>query len=108
MMADPMANLTDDPSGGGDGGGGDPSSSISNSSGGVGGGGANHTNTREVVDGMVLYNNMMRIDRIRSIMGIVSGCVVGIGGITGLQGFGTFSLFCCYFRLFICLFVWFC
>lgn len=80
MMADPMANLTDDPSSGG----GDPNSTT---------GATGGHRTREVVDGMLLMNNLMRIDRIRSIMGIVSGCFVGIGGITGLQGFGTYQFY---------------
>ena len=79
MIADPMANLNDDPTssgGGGDGSGGlDGENTISSSS-------------REIIDVIALQYNYMRIDWIQSIMGIVSGCVVGIMGVTGLQGFG--------------------
>lgn len=48
----------------------------------------NTNNSRLQFDPLAIQYNMIRIDRIRSIMGIVSGCVVGIAGITGLQGFG--------------------
>ena len=65
-MADPMADL-----------GGDPKIQDNHSL----------TTTKEVTDPLVLGTNLQRIDRIRSIMGIASGCVAGIGGLTGLVGF---------------------
>jgi ER membrane protein complex subunit 6 len=43
---------------------------------------------KDVIDFMALRFNLQRIDRIRSVMGIASGCVAGILGLTGLQGFG--------------------
>jgi hypothetical protein len=36
-----------------------------------------------------LQLNMQRIDHIHSVMGVASGCVAGILGLTGLRGFGT-------------------
>lgn len=67
MMADPMANL---------GGAGDPSADAQSS------------HSREVFDPMILQYNLARIERIRSVMGIASGCIAGIAGLTGLQGLG--------------------
>jgi hypothetical protein len=74
MMADPMADL-------GGGGGHQPQDGSGESSDGA--------TTREVFDGMAFQMNMARIERIRSVMGIASGCIVGICGFTGFQGFGT-------------------
>ena len=68
MMADPMADL----------GAGAPKADSNN---------ASLTNTKEVSDPLVLGTNLQRIDRIRSVMGIASGIVAGIGGLTGLKGF---------------------
>jgi hypothetical protein len=70
MMADPMADL----------GAGAPGGPSKNDN-------TNLTNTKEVTDPMVWGENLKRIDRIRSVMGIASGCVAGILGFTGLQGF---------------------
>ena len=67
MMADPMADL----------GGGAPKAGAD----------ASLTTSKEVSDPLILGTNLQRIDRIRSVMGIASGCVAGIGGLTGLQGF---------------------
>jgi EMC6 len=72
MMSDPLADISGQPGSGG------VEDNVT-------------SNTREVIDGIALFNNLARIDRIRSVMGIVSGVIVGITGITGLQGFGTFS-----------------
>jgi hypothetical protein len=69
MIADPMADLT-----------GEGSSAVS--------GNENMNSHKEVFDPMVHQVNLQRIDRIRSIMGIASGCVAGILGLTGLNGFG--------------------
>jgi hypothetical protein len=65
MMQDPMANLTGE----------DPSSDTV----GIGA-------TKIAIDPIAMNENMKRIDRIRSVMGIVSGCVAGICGMTGLEG----------------------
>ena len=67
MMADPMSNLTGEtPKGSGD----------------------DDLNSKEVINGMALQANMYRIDKIRTVMGITSGCVAGILGFTSLEGFG--------------------
>ena len=73
-MADPMADL----------GGGGPQKADN----------ASLTNTKEVFDPLVLGTNLQRIDRIRSVMGIASGCVAGICGLTGLQGFRKLEFHC--------------
>jgi hypothetical protein len=52
-------------------------------------GAASTTSTKDVFDPNALMFNLKRIDKIRSFMGIVSGCVAGIFGLTGLQGLGT-------------------
>jgi hypothetical protein len=70
MMADPMADI---------GGGGMHQPQDD---------GEQSTTTREVFDGMAYQMNMARMERIRSVMGIASGCIVGICGFTGFQGFG--------------------
>jgi hypothetical protein len=46
------------------------------------------THTKEVYDPIAMQVNMQRIERIRSVMGIVSGCVAGIVGLTSLEGLG--------------------
>ena len=66
-MIDPMAGLDGSPQG-------DMSSDA--------------TNTKEVFDSVALQRNMQRIEKIRSVMGIASGCVSGIIGLTGLEGLG--------------------
>ena len=65
MIADPMANL----------GGGTPSTMK-----------GQDQNTKEVFDPMIWKTNLERVDRIRAVMGIASGCTAGILGLTGLQG----------------------
>jgi EMC6 len=54
----------------------------------------NASGGKEVVDPLVLQLNLQRIDHIHSVMGVASGCVAGILGMTGLQGFGE-----CYSRV---------
>ena len=66
-MIDPMAGLDGSPQG-------DMSSDAANS--------------KEVFDVVALQRNMQRIEKIRSVMGIASGCVSGIIGLTGLEGLG--------------------
>lgn len=68
MMADPMADLGSAPSA--------PKAAD-----------GSLTTSKEVSDPLILGTNLQRVDRIRSVMGIASGCVAGIGGLTGLQGF---------------------
>ena len=41
---------------------------------------------KDVIDFMALRNNLEKIDRMKSVMSIASGCVAGICGLTGLQG----------------------
>jgi hypothetical protein len=53
-------------------------------------GAAAETDAKEVFDPVALNQNLQRVDNIRSLMGIVSGCVAGICGLTGLEGLGTY------------------
>jgi len=48
------------------------------------------TDEKGVIDVTSLRYNLERVDKIQSVMGIASGCVAGICGLTGLQGLGTF------------------
>jgi hypothetical protein len=45
--------------------------------------------SNEIVDPLIVQMNLSRIERIRSVMGIASGCIAGILGLTGMEGFGT-------------------
>ncbi|KAL7468474.1 hypothetical protein ACHAXS_008702 [Conticribra weissflogii] len=75
-MIDPMANL--DPTGapGGD--------MMMDSM--MGSGGPDGEGSQEVFDMNAYRANLRKMDKIRSFMGIVSGCVAGICGLTGLAG----------------------
>ena len=53
--------------------------------------GVQETDEKDVVDITSLRYNLERVDNLRSVMGIASGCVAGICGLTGLQGLGTCS-----------------
>ena len=44
---------------------------------------------KDIIDFSSLRYNLDRIDRTRSVMGIASGCVAGICGLTGFEGLGT-------------------
>lgn len=55
-----------------------------------GSGAAAESDAKEVFDPAQLQQNFQRIDNIRSLMGIISGCVAGICGLTGLEGLGTY------------------
>jgi hypothetical protein len=46
------------------------------------------TDEKDVIDMVSLKINLQRVDKIRSVMGIASGCVAGILGLTGLEGLG--------------------
>ena len=56
--------------------------------------GADGEHSKEVFDSIALQRNMQRIDKIRSVMGIASGCVSGIMGLTGLEGLGALRWLC--------------
>mmetsp|Transcript_3856 Transcript_3856/g.5571 ORF Transcript_3856/g.5571 Transcript_3856/m.5571 type:complete len:126 (+) Transcript_3856:203-580(+) len=58
--------------------------------------------SKDAFDPMVLRLNLNRIDQVRSYMGIVSGCVAGIGGLTGLEGLACFILL----HVFVALCIW--
>jgi len=49
--------------------------------------------SKEVFDSVALQRNMQRVDNIRSVVGIASGCVAGIIGLTSLDGL-SMTLFC--------------
>jgi hypothetical protein len=75
-MIDPMANLGNE--------GFDPNSVI--------GGGESLLSGRNqnlIINMNAVHLNNKKIDRVRSLMGIISGCVAGICGLTGFQGLGT-------------------
>lgn len=63
-MIDPMANLDAAP------------------------GAAEAADEKDIIDVPSLQYNMQNIDKLRSVMGIVSGCVAGICGLTGYEGLG--------------------
>ena len=69
MMQDPMANLA----------GGNPTTDATTT----------FTDSKQIFDPFIMSVNFHRMDRIHAVMGIVSGCVAGIIGLTGWQGFGT-------------------
>jgi hypothetical protein len=73
-MIDPMADLA---------GGGPDMSSM------MGGASSNpDDNNQEVFDMDAFRYNFRKMDKMRSFMGIVAGCVAGILGLTGLSGLG--------------------
>mmetsp|Transcript_18076 Transcript_18076/g.43751 ORF Transcript_18076/g.43751 Transcript_18076/m.43751 type:complete len:127 (-) Transcript_18076:72-452(-) len=41
---------------------------------------------KDVIDFTTLRYNLQHIDKVRSVMGIASGCVAGICGLTGYEG----------------------
>ena len=45
---------------------------------------------KDVLDVNTLRYNAQNIDQIRSVMGIASGCVAGICGLTGWEGLGRY------------------
>ena len=53
---------------------------------------ANDGDAKDVFDPNALGQNMQRIDKVRSFMGIISGCLAGIFGFTGLEGLGKNTL----------------
>ena len=75
-MIDPMADIDGATSGGGAM---DPTTT------------SDGEHNQEVFDINAHRINMKKMDYIRSFMGIVSGCVAGVLGLTGLSGLGEFS-----------------
>lgn len=64
----------------------------------AGGGGLSDTDgdgdhSQEVFDMNAYRANFIKMDKIRSFMGIASGCVAGVCGLTGLSGLGKFCVF---------------
>jgi len=60
-------------------------------------------NNKEVFDMDAFRYNFRKMDKIRSFMGIVAGCVAGVLGLTGLSGLGEFYIYACgVFSLYIC------
>ena len=74
MMNDPMAGM-----------GQDPAASTT----------PDDVDSKEVFDPMILQFNLQRIERVRSVMGIASGCIAGIAGLTGWEGIGMNTGFWC-------------
>jgi hypothetical protein len=56
------------------------------------GGGSGGDGNQEVFDTNAYKSNFAKMDRIRSFMGIASGCVAGVCGLTGLGGLGELFL----------------
>ena len=89
-MIDPMANL--------DGGSGMMPGEVN----GVGGDSSVGGDGKNIFDLPSCQLNMKKIDTVRSFMGIVSGCVAGICGLTGLQGLGVCMCMCMCICMCIC------
>ena len=66
----------------------DPMANIDTPVGGGGPGGGEMEAGEEVFDVNAFKSNLRKIDKIRSFMGIISGCVAGVCGLTGLSGLG--------------------
>ena len=64
----------------------DPMAGVGDASGPVPGSDATGGEGKDIFDAGAASHNAKAIDRIRSFMGIVSGCVAGILGLTGLEG----------------------
>jgi len=58
----------------------------------MGSGDSDGKGSQEVFDMNAYRANMRKMDKIRSFMGIVSGCVAGICGLTGLAGLACFLI----------------
>lgn len=52
------------------------------------GAGSGGDGNQEVFDMNAYRSNLGKMDKIRSFMGIASGCVAGVCGLTGLSGLG--------------------
>ena len=56
-------------------------------------------NNKEVFDMDAFRYNFRKMDKIRSFMGIVAGCVAGVLGLTGLSGLGELFVIVMYDRI---------
>ena len=74
-MIDPMAGV--DPTG--------PGSEMIDA-------GGSSDGTQEVFDAVAYRSNFRKMDKIRSFMGIVAGCVAGVLGLNGLAGLACFII----------------
>merc|ERR1712232_677288 len=54
--------------------------------------GSGDSHDQEVFDMAAYRSNFRKMDKIRSFMGIVSGCVAGVLGVTGLGGLACFII----------------
>ena len=91
-MIDPMANI-------------DPSAPMGPEMDSTGGGGAD--GNQEVFDMNAYRSNLRKMDKIRSFMGIASGCVAGVCGLTGLSGLGKCHSSCGAASSYLCIAVYF-
>ncbi len=57
--------------------------------------GSGDSNNQEVFDMDAFRYNFRKMDKIRSFMGIVSGCVAGVLGLTGISGLGEYIFVLC-------------
>ena len=57
--------------------------------------GAGGDGNQEVFDVNAYRSNFAKMDKIRSFMGIASGCVAGVCGLTGLAGLGEIFFLAC-------------
>ena len=64
----------------------DPMAGVGDASGAIPGADATGGEGKDMFDAAAAAHNAKGIDRIRSFMGIVSGCVAGVLGLTGLEG----------------------
>ena len=80
-MIDPMADIDN------------PNAAMSAGGGGSGDNDGDGDHSQEVFDMNAYRANFIKMDKIRSFMGIASGCVAGVCGLTGLSGLGKFCVF---------------
>ena len=59
-------------------------------------GGPSDDNNKEVFDMDAFRYNFRKMDKIRSFMGIVAGCVAGVLDLTGVSGLGECLQLCMY------------
>jgi hypothetical protein len=70
-----------------------PNAAMSAGGGGSGDADGDGDHSQEVFDMNAYRANFIKMDKIRSFMGIASGCVAGVCGLTGLSGLGKFCVF---------------
>ena len=57
--------------------------------------GPENSDEKDVFDLNTYRYNLMRVDTIRSVMNIASGCIAGICGLTGWEGMGACESYPC-------------